>query len=422
MAAYTTIQIDTRFGSITHDFLKKALFFNELSMDTARVYLSTIVGAIITVAGVVFSLTILTVSSASNQFGPRILNNFMRDKANQFTLGIYCATFVYASTVLLSLYEINGSGFTPYLSVFCSFLLALLCVGFLIFYIHHIPASLRIEHITSLIARDALKMIDARFPREEGCDCLEIDEGDKRWRDLKKLEKHLEHKGRSQKIGYVQAIDLESMLELAKRVDAIFLIKARPGDFLNGREALVFSDKKFSLKDTLDLESCFAVGADRTLSQNLMYLLSQLMEIAIRSMSPGINDPITAMSCVDWLEACLIKLGEDDLNRSFILDKDKNPRLILEPVSMEEALFQMRKGLAEHMSKSYATAMHMMEALHRLYLGASNDRQKSAIRACAAELLAFCRKGVPVKSQIRRLGEIFSSFSSNNLHYSHEYQ
>lgn len=421
LLAITTIRIDRYFGEQTHQFMQQILFFNDLSMDTVRTYLSTLVGAVITVVGVVFSLTILTVSSVSNQFGPRILNNFMRDRANQITLGVYTSTFVFASTVLLSLYEGGSSIAVPYLSIFVSYLLGLLCVGFLIFYVHHIPASLRIENIVYRIAKQALEMTEGRFPSGEDVPLVYVNEDGAEGEGLGVMCQKLSfdcHGGS----GYVQAVDLEGLVHLAKEKNALFDLSARPGTFVNGKSALLVSDTRLSLKDCERVRSAFAVGMDRTLPQNLMYLLSQLMEIAIRSMSPGINDPITAMSCVDWLELCLLKIMDSDRGIGLVLDGDRKPRIIVKPVDVAEVLFQVRKGLAEHMSKNYATALHLMESLKRMTDLARSDAHQDSLRACGAELLAFCKSGVPVGGQIERLAEIFGSFSLNQLDYPHEYQ
>lgn len=412
--AFLTIRLDMAFGDDAN-LLKSYLFFNHLSLDTVRVYLSTLVGAVITVVGVVFSLTILTVSSASNQFGPRVLNNFMRDKGNQLTLGVYTSTFVYCSTILLSLYEEEGSLFIPYFSVFVSYLLALLCIGFLIFYIHHIPASLRAESIIHRVALEALDMIDKRFPRSEKVENLEVDKGSLRPKAMEEFDQAIHFSVPTKKVGYVQAIDLEDLLNIATDSNAVFSLTSRPGDFLNGRQSLVFSDKKLDDETRERVESAFAVGDSRTLPQNLMYLLSQLFEICIRAMSPGINDPISAMSCVDWLEACLMEMLKRDSGRAFILDENKNPRIVISPVDVEEVLYQMRKGLAEHMSTNYATSLHLMESLGRLHKEAISKPQQDAIKACGLELLAFCGKSACVKGQMDQLRDIFSSFSSSNL-------
>lgn len=422
VVAWASIHFDYQYADLANDFIKDALFFNKLSMDTARVYLSTLVGAVITVVGVVFSLTTMTVSSASTQFGPRILNNFMRDRGNQLTLAVYTGTFVFASTVLLSLYELENQTFIPYVSIFISYLLALTCVAFLIYYIHHIPASLRVESIVHEVAAQGLAMAKERFPRNEGLELVEIDQDDRAQKGIERLEEALKFNCGPSKVGYVQAIDLNSLLAIAEEKDIILNIVGRPGDFMNGVKPLVYADKKIP-EDCCDrINEAFAIGSDRTLPQNLMYLLSQIMEIGIRSMSPGINDPITAMSCVDWLEAILIKMMGDDKGVTIVAGDNKEPRLIIASVDSKEALFQIQKGLAEHLASNYATALHLMECLERLNKFSTRPFQKEATRECAQEALKFCRSKIADEEQFMRLDEIFSSFSKDIVEYPHEYQ
>lgn len=421
--AYVTIELDYRMGPDFRRQVRDFMFFNDLSMDTARIYLSTLVGAVITVVGVVFSLTILAVSSASNQFGPRTLGNFMRDKSNQITLGVFTSTFVYCSTVLLSLYEREGMSFIPYLSLFVSYALALTSVGFLIFYIHHIPQSLRIETIMNRVAKQALQMIERPFPFFEGVDAKRIEVSDFGAEEEQALRESAVRECCKGKAGYVQAVDIKELARVAQKADAFFVIAARPGDFLNGAGALFYSDKELGKPLGQAAAAAFAVGEARTQPQNLMYQISQLMEIAVRAMSPGLNDPVTAMSCVDWLEACLIKLMErEEEGDVIILDEDNNPRILVKPVGTLEVLYYIRRGLSEHMASQLATSAHFMDSLARLSKISTSPERQKALRACGAELLAFGKRKSLPEAQMQRLAETFSSLAPNHLKYPHGYQ
>ncbi|MEX0799562.1 MAG: DUF2254 domain-containing protein [Bacteriovoracaceae bacterium] len=420
LLAWSTISLDLMFQEDIKEFIQEAFFFLDLSVETARIYLSTIIGAVITVVGVVFSLTILTVSTASRQFGPRVLNNFMRDKGNQLTLGIYTATFVYASTILISLYEKDES-FIPYLSVFLCYSMALLCIAFLIYYIHHIPESLRIENIIHQIAMKALKLVERKFPQEEKLENWEILDSPEQMALFKELERNIQQKIVVSSVGYIQAVDVEGLARWAVEKDALVYICAQPGDFCGGQSVIVKTNKNLNPKEIAEVKYFYEFGMGRTLPQNLMYLLSQLMEVAIRSLSKSMNDPITAMSCLDWLEACLLKLIDCDSGHSIIHDKNRQPRILLRPLSLEEVLEHMEKGLRTHVSRDFAVSMHFLKSLRRMSARARSEGQKKAIESIALSLMDSCGRQEHSKRDMERLVEIFRSFSTNKLESTHEH-
>ncbi|MCO4755714.1 MAG: DUF2254 domain-containing protein, partial [Bacteriovoracaceae bacterium] len=393
---------------------ENAFFFRDLSLSTARVYLSTLVGAVITVVGVVFSLTILTVSTASGQFGPRILNNFMRDKGNQITLGVYTSTFVYASTILISLYEDPQGAFVPYLSIFTSYIMALFCIGFLIYYVHHIPQSLRVENIVHKIAIQAMDMIECKFPQEEKLQNLEVLDSPKKVETYKKLERQINEDIYCKKTGYVQAIDLEGLTKWAQKQNVLVCMALQPGDFSSGKTVLAKTNKVLDEKQRQEINDYFAFGIGRTLPQNLMYLLSQLIEVAVRALSPGINDPITAMSCIDWLEANLLQMLDKDSKYSIIKDKEKKPRIILRPLGTEEVFGHLDKTMREHVATNFSVSMHWMNSLERLHQSAKSDGQREVIKCCAKNLLASCKHSIPVKEECGRIREVYEQFSKES--------
>lgn len=411
VGALITLNLDFNHKKEIGNFLKNVFFLKELSLSTVRTYLGTLVGAVITVVGVVFSLTILTVSTASSQFGPRILNNFMRDRGNQVTLGVYTSTFVYASTILICLYEDPELAFVPYLSIFVSYLLALSCIGFLIYYIHHIPNSLRIESIVYKIATQTIDMIDKKFPEEEKLKNMDVLDSPKKVEEYKELESNLSFETYSNSVGYVQAIDLEGITSWAKDEDIQLCLNLRPGDFSNGRVVLARTSVELSNKQRQELNDFYAYGEGRTLPQNLMYLFSQLIEVAVRALSPGINDPITAMSCIDWMEAALMKMIDKDTKYSVIRDENSVARVLIRPLCTEEIFEHLNKGLSQYVATSYSTSMHWMSSLNRMHLAAKSSGQRKAIEHCARILYSSCRDTVSVQSELHKMHRAFQAFN-----------
>jgi uncharacterized membrane protein len=275
--------------------------------EGARAVLAAIAGSMITVTGVTFSITIVALTLASTQFGPRLLQHFMRDRGNQFVLGIFLATFLYSLLVLRRVNGVDDQRFVPHLSVSLGIVLAILCLGFLIYFIHHAARNIHADQVISLVARDLDCTIDRFYPKTLGKDAEDERTG--------ATEKQSERVAVGEEIvsdrtGYVQAIDGDGLILLAKENNGVVHLKVRPGDYLmtGSRLALVSApklDEKFAGK----LNATLILGNQRTGEQDVEFAVHQLVEVALRALSPGINDPFTAIQCVDRLGAALARLA-----------------------------------------------------------------------------------------------------------------
>ena len=287
--------------------------------DGASNMLTVIASSMIGVASTVFSITIAAVAFASANYGPRILTNFMEDRGNQFALATFIGTFVYSLTILRTVRQgdeptayILGNGetafpgFVPQLSLLTAYALTGLSVAVLVFFLNHIPASIRINSVLSRIGRRLLKMIDTRFPDANTGATAERHEG-----GLPII---------ARGTGYIQIIDYERLHEKARKIGGRLMMRVRTGDFIHP-ELVVASwlpdeDEASDAGDPpeeMDLEDSLALGDRRTPSQDVDFLIDELVEIALRALSPGINDPFTAITAVHWLGAATAKLAARDL-------------------------------------------------------------------------------------------------------------
>lgn len=278
-------------------------------VDGARAVLSTIAGSTITVAGTTFSITITALVLASSQFGPRLLRNFMADRGNQFVLGTFIATYLYCLLVLRTVRNVNENRFVPYLSVSVGMLLGLLSLGVLIYFIHHVADSIQADNLAAAVAKELRESITRMFPQEfDDSDDREYSQQERLPDGFERDAKHIE----SERAGYVQSLDTQALLSLANKRDLVIRIQRRPGDFIARGNDLVRAwppqrcDEKF--RDGVC--DAFIIGRSRTAMQDVEFSIDQLVEIAVRALSPGINDPQTAMTCIDWLGAALGHIAE----------------------------------------------------------------------------------------------------------------
>ena len=277
--------------------------------------LTVMAGSMIGVASTVFSITIAAVAYASGNYGPRLLTNFMEDRGNQISLATFIGSFVYALIVLRAVRAEDETpatgadaaatmlpGFTPQLSLLVAYVLLALCVAVLVFFLNHIPSSIRINKVLEGIGARLLSAIRETYPVENDFeDAVQPKGGD----PLTALD-----------IGYVQMIDFQDLAKIAHDCGCTFSLVVRTGDFVHRDMHLMHIEgcKPESIEDKV--RACFTLGATRTPEQDPQFLIDELVEIGLRALSPGINDPFTAITALHWLGAATAEIGRRDLRKN----------------------------------------------------------------------------------------------------------
>ncbi|MDZ7722567.1 MAG: DUF2254 domain-containing protein [candidate division KSB1 bacterium] len=273
--------------------------------EGARTVLATIAGSMITITGVTFSITIVALTLASSQFGPRLMRNFMKDRGNQLVLGIFSATFIYCLLVLRAVHTSETFAFIPNISTSFAIVLSVLNVGILIYFIHHISSSIQADSVIWSVYKELVQSIERLFPEELGHD-LEKDELDAI--DFSVQEKAFQNSQvlSASQSGYLQAVINETLMDYTTTKDVFISIHYRPGEYIIYGSPLVtvYSNKAFD-DDTEKIIQSFIIGNKRTPEQDVEFSIHQLVEVAARALSPGINDPFTAIACIDRLGSVL---------------------------------------------------------------------------------------------------------------------
>lgn len=263
------------------------------SADGARAMLAAIAASLIGVAGTVFSITIAALSLASNQMGPRLLEHFTRDRGNQAALGTFVGTFTFALLVLRTVRS-TSSEFVPHLAVTLGLLLTLGSLGVLIYFIHHISSGINVSRVIQLVSQDLERSIAGQFvsrpaqPRDSEPSQVLPADFEERASTI-----------RAEKGGYLQTVDLPALLHLAGRHDVTIRLLVRPGSFVF-HGAPIAQVYPRSLPEG-ELFQALVVGTSRTSPQDVEFAVRQLVEVAVRALSPGINDPFTALTVLDHL-------------------------------------------------------------------------------------------------------------------------
>lgn len=353
---------------IGNQWLKSLSFVSMNQPEGARALLATVAGSMITVAGVTFSLTILAVSHATSHFGPRLLQNFMRDRGNQVTLGTFVATFLYC---LLVLRVVRGDGvsgdgmnvgvFVPQLSLLIALLLTIASVGELIYFIHHVPDSIHISTVLKRLANDMSSKLDEFYPDTVG-EPFNINDEE----ELPAYE--FVHTVRSNASGYLQGVDDTDLIEFAKKNKVVLRLLRRPGDFVRENEPLAEATQVEDWCGDHVERVCFGftIGFSRTPTQDVFFILNEFVEVATRALSPGVNDPFTAMQCIDWLSVGLVKLSRCQLPSIRRVDSDDNIRIITTRTTHADFVTAMLGQLVPYAEKDVNVRSYFIESMRKV--------------------------------------------------------
>ncbi len=288
--------------------------------DSARELLSTIASSMLSLAGLVFSITILVLQLASSQFSPRVLRTFMSDRTVQVAMGMFLGSFVYAMVLLPQVRGgDDGAEFVPALSVIVAFALALLSVVMFVRYIHHMAHAIRAVQVIATVAAETHKALATLYP-DIGLD------------DPNNVQ--LPTRAANQRIktgthaGVVTALNEDALMRLACKHDALIAFSPSMGEFVP-RDAPLFQVWGEQVVSEEELHECVVLENERTPHQDVAFGLRQLVDIAERALSPGINDPSTAVQALDYVHDLLRVLAVRKLPVPARFDKEQHFRLYL---------------------------------------------------------------------------------------------
>ena len=315
------VRLDQRVPSAT---LANIPFVYQNQPDGARALLSTVAGSMIGVAGVTFSLTMVVLSLTASQYGPRLLNTFMSDNSNQVVLGILVATYLYCLLVLRTVHATDDvTFFVPNLAVMVAVILAVISVAAFIYFIHNVSQSIRAGSVISSVRNELLEKIEQTYKGVR----LEPNEDDSLPEDFKAESEELP----SVKGGYIQNIDTKGLIILAQKHNAILKVEVNVGDFVGKGQVLADVYPPETLSDELSekVNAHILFGLHRADAETISTLFAQLTEVALRALSPGVNDPFTAVMCLDRIGEALVAFLEHDAPKTYLEDDKGELRLIL---------------------------------------------------------------------------------------------
>lgn len=391
--ALSAVAIDEAAGD---DWLQRLGWGYSGGAEGASLLLGTVAGSMIAIAGTVFSMTLVALSLASSQLGPRLLRNFMRDTANQVVLGTFVATFVYCLLVLRTIRRADEVAFVPHLSVSIGVLLAMVSIGVLIYFIHHVSVSIQADEVIAHVGRELEDGIDRLFPGHLGQPGSQHSDSSGPAELPAAFAREARPVGAAED-GYLQLIDGGALMALASREDLLLQLERRPGHYLVKGQTMVMVWPADRVTDALveQLNDAFVFGNQRTATQDVEFSLRQLVEIAVRALSPGINDPFTAIACVDRLGSALCRLARREAPSPLRYDDEGRLRLVAPGSSFAGIVDAAFNQIRQSARSNPAVAIRMLDVMAQIAGHLQHKADAACLQRHAEMIVRGAREAVP---------------------------
>jgi uncharacterized membrane protein len=332
------------------------------SIDDARAILAAMMGAVATVLALIFSVALLVLSMVSTLFGPRLLYRFLQDWVTQVTIGLFMGTFVYICLVFLVTHQDPQSTFIPQISLITSWVLVVLSFGFLVYYSHRVARSIQNPDMIGAIVDDLYVAAGGAHLSGpgEGAGAAPDDEAILRQAETGAIVL-------CPKSGYLQHVDHGALVAAARVTDTLIVLRFRSGQFVLRGEplaAIVPAQKVGTLEAAIDRG--VHIGRHRTLTQDSEFGIAQVVEIAIRALSPAVNDTFTGVACVDWLADALLTLAERPPLEGNWYDSESRLRVWMPPVRLERLAKLAFDQIRQASATTPAVLIRQLEAIRRL--------------------------------------------------------
>lgn len=349
--------------------------------DDARAILGALLGAVSTVLALIFSVALLVLTMSVTQFGPRILYRFVRDGITQVTIGLFLASFVQTLLALVVERQDRDRLFVPQLTVSCSVVLVMLSFWFLIVFSHRIAMSIQTQNVVARIVADLDTAIaDVRFllgqlrtrPRSPAAEA-----------EREALVSRCEREGeavRAPRTGFVQEVDLLRLLAAVEKSDALVRLLYRSGQFvLEGAPVAQVVPAARATALAPVILRYVKIGTQRTLTQDLEFGIAQLVEIALRALSPALNDTFTGLTCIDWLGDELRVFASIREGTGVCYDDRDAPRVMYPPVRFARLVKSAFAQIRQAAVGNAAVAIRLFQTFGRLAAHIEDARYREAL-------------------------------------------
>ena len=392
------------------DFVPSTLFPSHADPQVAQVILGSIATSIMTVVSIVFAILLMTLTLASMQFSPRIIVSFARDGVTQWTLGVFLGTFSYCMAALPAARSLPHP-FAPVVTVCGAMLLAVACVAWLLFFIHHISQAISVSHIVDRIASETEAIIDGMMPRpRRSAHPVETEGVATNGWDTPIL---------SETSGYIRYIDTRRLVALAKSHHVKARVVRRVGHFVPAATPLlmVYKGDRLSSESVDEFRGAFVLGSSRTLQQDVEFGVLQIVDIALKAISPAVNDPSTAITCIDQLSRILIRFACKEDPVSLLYDPPGVLRISLSWVDFDGLVNSAFEQIRWYARADFAVSLRLLRALGDVAAACADPAFRRTLLECGTRVVDGCSQALdaehlgPMRTRLSALERIAASES-----------
>ena len=364
-------------------WVPKALFPSHADPQVAQVILGGIAASIMTVVSIVFAILLMTLTLTSMQFSPRIIVSFVKDRVTQWTLGIFLGTFSYCMAALPAARS-QPYPFAPIATVLGAMLLAIVCVAWLLFFIHHISQAISVNYIVDRIASETEAMVDEIMPWPRRLSRLAdpgpIPPGAQEVAILSDVS------------GYIRFVDTRRLVFLAKACRVKVRLLRRVGQFIPAGIPLLMVSKGDRLvpENSADFRGAFDLGPSRTLQQDVEFGVLQIVDIALKAISPAVNDPTTAINCVDQLSRILIRFASREPPAPLLYDPPGVMRVSMQWIDFERLMDSAFDQIRLYSQADYAVSLRILRALGDIATATLNSDLRRTLAERGRRVVAGC--------------------------------
>ncbi|MBM6552390.1 DUF2254 domain-containing protein [Marinomonas ostreistagni] len=340
--------------------------------EITRDLLTTIAGSVMTVVSITFSITMVALTNASSQFGPRLIRNFMNDSSTQTVLGTFIAIFLYCLALARATDDFAQGDYLPGLAFGGAMVLTLTGIFLLIYFIHHVATNLQADNIIDNVYESLQTNVQSIFEEhkhKEAAGCTRED-----------VRQHIPEQSHiwlnSDHAGYVQAINYHTLAELMSEEKQYMELIITSGDFVTKNMAILKRSDQILTNNQRDkILSCITLGAKRTPIQDPEFAILQLVEIALRALSPSINDPYSAIACIDKLSSTLCNLTSKTFPEGIACDQNDEPRIAFKTATFTGLANTAFDQIRQHSKLNLAVQLRLLEGLIRIGEQANSEEQ-----------------------------------------------
>ncbi|MGA8172986.1 MAG: DUF2254 domain-containing protein [Methylocystis sp.] len=374
--------------SALNAWIPEILFPAHQDPQVAQTILAGIASSIMTVVSIIFAILLMTLTLASTQFSPRILVSFVRDHSTQWTLGIFLGTFCFCMAALPAVRS-QPHPFVPVATVMTAMMLAVLCVGWLLFFINHISQSISVNHIVDRIARETELVIDDLMPHPRGAAQL--------FEHAAPLLKARERLIVSRRSGYIRFVDVPYLVDCAKAYGVQIVLERRVGHFIPAGVPIirVLEAGRVTPEREAALLSAFDIGPARTMQQDVEFGIIQIVDVALRAISPAINDPSTAISCIDQLSRILTRWASRTPPRTYLHGPPHVLRVVMPWIDFEGLLDTAFEQIRHYSKSDIAVSLRLIRAFDDIAVAELPPREQQSLVQRARRVADGCGENLP---------------------------